>query len=76
MKSRAGLMRIDGATQMRGILMGRFADAISPTLRDISRDHYGESKVQAMRRCTVALRRPQRGIRTRSGTSFEGPRTG
>jgi hypothetical protein len=76
MKSRAGLMRIDGTAQTRGVLMGRFADAIGATLRDVSRDHYGGPKVQVTRHCTAALRRPQHGIRTRSGTSSKGPRAG
>jgi hypothetical protein len=76
MKSRDGLMHIDGTAQTRGVLMGHFADAISATSRDISQDHYGGSKVQATRRCTAALRQPQRGIRTRSDTSSEGPRIG
>jgi hypothetical protein len=76
MKSRASLMRIDGSAQMRGVLMGRFVDAIGATPCDVSWDHYGGFKVQAMRRCTAALRRPQHGIRTRSGTSSEGPRAG
>jgi hypothetical protein len=76
MKSRAGLMRIDGTAQTRGVLMGHFADAISATPCEVLRDHYGGSKFQAMRRCTAALGWPQRGIRTRSGTSSEGPCAG
>jgi hypothetical protein len=74
MKSRASLMRIDGTTQTRGALKGRFADVISATPRDILRDHYSGSKVEATGRCTMALHRPRRGVRTQSGTSFEGPR--
>jgi hypothetical protein len=73
MKSRAGLMCIDGTAQTRGVLMGRFADAISATPRDVSRDHYGDPEVQTMRRCTAALRRLHYGIITQSGTSSEEP---
>jgi hypothetical protein len=76
MKSQAGLMRIDGTAQTRGVLMGRFADAIGATPCDASRDHCGDPKVQMTRHYTAALRRLQLGSRTRSGTSSEGPHAG
>jgi hypothetical protein len=73
MEIRVGLMRVN---QTRGVSMGRITDVglISP--HDVLWNHYGDRRVQVTRQDTAALRWPQRGIRTRSGTSFEGPRTG
>jgi hypothetical protein len=73
-KSRAGLMRIDGTAQTRGVSMGRFTDASSATPRDILQDHYGGCRVQATKRYAVTLCQwQQRGFKTRNGPSFEEP---
>jgi hypothetical protein len=65
MKGRAGLMRIDGTVQTRGVLTGCSADASSATLRDVLWNHYGGCRVQAIGRYAVALRQwQQRGLRS------------
>jgi hypothetical protein len=56
--------------------MGRAADACQSAPHDDSGSYGGGSKVQATRHNTTALRRPQRGIRTQSGTSSEELHTG
>jgi hypothetical protein len=48
--------------------MGHATDACQSTPHDDSGSYGGGSKVQAMRHYTAALRWPQRGIGTRSGT--------
>jgi hypothetical protein len=55
---------------------GRATDACQSTPHDDLGSYYGGSKVQAMRCYTAALCQSQRGIRTRSGTSSEGPHAG
>jgi hypothetical protein len=56
--------------------MGRATDACQPTPHNDSGSYGGGSKVQATRHFTAALCWLQHGIRTRSGTSSKGPRTG
>jgi hypothetical protein len=73
MKSRASLMRVD---QTRSVLMGRITDVSLVSPHDVIWNHYRDQRVQATRHDTAALRWPQRGIRTQSGTSSEGPHAG
>jgi hypothetical protein len=73
MKSQAGLMRVD---QTCGALMGHITDVSHVLPHDVPWNHYGDRRVQATRHNTVALCRPQCGIRTQSGTSSEGPGAG
>jgi hypothetical protein len=56
----------------RGVSMGHIADASLIPSRDVLRNHYGGRRVKMTGRVTGALRRPQRGIKTRSGTSSKG----
>jgi hypothetical protein len=55
-----------------GVSMGHFADASLISSRDVLWNHYGGRIVKMTRQDAGALRRPQRGIRTRSGTSSKG----
>jgi hypothetical protein len=55
---------------------GRVADVSLTSPHDVIRNHYGDRRVQATRHGTAALRWPQRGVRTRSGTSSEGLHAG
>jgi hypothetical protein len=69
MESRVSLMRVN---PMRGVSMGRITN-VGPVLpHDVLQNHYGDRSVQATRQDTVALRWPQCGIRTQSGTSSKG----
>jgi hypothetical protein len=53
--------------------MGRVADVYQSAPHDDSGSYDGgDSEVKMIRLATGALRRPQRGIKTRSGTSSEG----
>jgi hypothetical protein len=52
--------------------MGHFADASLISSRDVLWNHYGGRRVKMTRQDAGALRRPQHGIKTRSGTSSEG----
>jgi hypothetical protein len=52
--------------------MGHFADASLISSRDVLWNHYGGRRVKMTRQDAGALCRPQHGIRTQSGTSFEG----
>jgi hypothetical protein len=53
--------------------MGRVADVCQSAPHDDSGSYSGgDSEVKMIRLATGALRRPQRGIKTRSGTSSEG----
>jgi hypothetical protein len=57
--------------------MGRTTDVCQSTPHDDSESYDGgDPEVQVTRQVTVALRWLQRGIRTRSGTSSKGQRTG
>jgi hypothetical protein len=68
-KSRVGLMRMN---YMRGVSMGRITDVGLATPRDVLWNHCRDRRVKVTRQDTGALRRPQRGIRARSGTSSKG----
>jgi hypothetical protein len=52
--------------------MGHVVDASLILSRDVLWNHYGGRRVKMTRQDAGALRRPQRGIKTRSGTSSEG----
>jgi hypothetical protein len=54
------------------ISMGHFADASLISSRDVLWNHYGGRRVKMTRRDAGALHRPQRGIKTQSGTSSKG----
>jgi hypothetical protein len=55
-----------------GVSMGHIADASLISSRDILWNHYGGQRVKMTRQDAGALRRLQRGIKTRSSTSSEG----
>jgi hypothetical protein len=73
MESQVGLMQVN---QTHGISMGRITDIGLVSPHDVLWNNYGDRRVQVTRRDTVALRWPQRGIRTQSGTSSKGLHTG
>jgi hypothetical protein len=52
--------------------MGHVADASLISSRDILWNHYGGRRVKMTRQDAGALRRPQRGSKTQSGTSSKG----
>jgi hypothetical protein len=56
----------------RGVSIGHIADASLISSHDVFWNHYGRRRVKVTRRDTAALRRPQRGIKTRSGASSQG----
>jgi hypothetical protein len=55
-----------------GVSMGHFADASLISSHDVLWNHHGGRIVKMTRQDAGALRRPQRGTRTRSGTSSKG----
>jgi hypothetical protein len=55
-----------------GVSMGQFADASPISSRDVLWNHNGGRRVKMTRQDAGALRRPQRGVKTQSGTSSEG----
>jgi hypothetical protein len=74
MESRVGLMRVKPT---RAVLMGRLTDVCQSASHDnLGSYDGGDPEVQVTRQDTVALRWPQRGIRTRSGTSSKEQRIG
>jgi hypothetical protein len=56
----------------RGISMGRITDVGLALPHDVLWNHCRDRRVQVIRKVTGAPRRPQRGIRARSGTSSKG----
>jgi hypothetical protein len=70
MEGRVSLMRVNPT---RAVLMGCAADVSQTALHDDSGSYdSGDPEVQVTRQVPVTLHWPQRGIRTRSGTSSKG----
>jgi hypothetical protein len=74
MESRVDLMQVNPA---RAVSMGRLTDVCQSASHDDSGSYDGgDPEVQVTRQDTVALRWPQCGIRTQTGTSSKEQRTG
>jgi hypothetical protein len=59
---------------MRGASMGHVTDVSSATPHDISRNHYGDRKVQAMGRYAAAFRPVAAWVQTPKRFKFQGAR--